>query len=1139
MLGKSTMSRAFRPLARLGATLLAGGLATFFTMALPASSAQASGTWVPYMSAINTNPYGYGGSVSMMATGPSPSNPSVQTVWAGGTVDYCFDMPYPPSCSGTASEPAAWAWDPSSNSWDGPYTSIASVNPWNDLGATLEGMMDVNGQMEFAIEYISSYYTWDAWIDMANLQGSDVAAISLEGAPGTTWTSAGKPSVTPGPGGSALLVADNVNGGGNTLLQVNPNGSVSNYGLVSSAYPGIVGPDGYIYNVVNGQKLVNGTWQTVANLATSYTSLFWGPDARLWALVGSSLEEWNGSAWSSLGITVPATTLGVIVGPQGDPIASNGSSFYELQGGPTVSVVPSTNVTLQNSWTTWGEAPATTSIVATAMEAQGYDGNQQDWGNVTYQIGDVNPDGNWFNTQTVAGGNVGGPATNLPTTFGHLYSIQAAAQYLDPADTSVVLGGPISYGPTVNYFLPSQSGWNLGSAVEAETSTTITVEWPTVWKSSTQMMQVFWEPESEAKQNIWNWQYGSDVPYPQHSYTITGLTPNTAYDVALQPVEPSGGPWFSVGGWSVTTDSAPTGTLQINGGAPTVPTNNVTLTVTADNGVAPPVAVRFSQNDVTWGPWQALPQTPLSGSPVVGNAGLEGYYFAANTSLAANETMNTSSDYGHFNHFMYSENDAQVNFPYGSWPTNTYGNAPQAILNSGSPTNTGADWSTVWQGYVYAPVSGSYTFATPSDDGAVLDVNGQNLVQDINVQGMPAASAEEGTITLSAGQWYPVTLYYDQAWGGAGILFEWQEPGGSMQPIPSSDLWNLSPSYIDPNANAITQSMTVPWSFPAGTGGTQTVYAQVMDLDGTVSSVFSASTMELIASSPPVIHMTLNNGASTTSVTSVPVLLSVQGAGFSTGQGQMQVQVDGGSWSAMTPFSPSTTVTIPNTPGTHTITVQVEDENGLESQASAQIVLVSTAQSQQTGGSGSVITVAGATAATINGQTVQIVPSGQIQATFNPPSGTGGTPTMMSATHDGMSWSPWLPYAPNMDITLQLGSVNTVGVKFEYQDDSQSSVYTIPVLPLVKAPSLTASWQGGATATSTGSMTAVISVADSALPVTDLQYSVDGGTTWAAVPSATFSATVTLSTTGTNTVTIEVRDPAGNVGSTTLTAWNL
>jgi hypothetical protein len=58
---------------------------------------------------------------------------------------------------------------------------------------------------------------------------------------------------------------------------------------------------------------------------------------------------------------------------------------------------------------------------------------------------------------------------------------------------------------------------------------------------------------------------------------------------------------------------------------------------------------------------------------VVGSAGAEGYYFAANTSLTANETTNLNSDYGHFNHFMYSEVDSPINFPYTAWPTSASG----------------------------------------------------------------------------------------------------------------------------------------------------------------------------------------------------------------------------------------------------------------------------------------------------------------------------------------------------------------------------------------------------------------------------------------------------------------------------------
>jgi hypothetical protein len=428
----------------------------------------------------------------------------------------------------------------------------------------------------------------------------------------------------------------------------------------------------------------------------------------------------------------------------------------------------------------------------------------------------------------------------------------------------------------------------------------------------------------------------------------------------------------------------------------------------------------------------------------------------------------------------------------------------------------------------------------------VLDVNGQSLIQDLSTgQGIPAPSAERGTITLSAGQWYPFVIYYSQLWGGAGIQFEWQQPATTQDPnptfqvIPSADLWNLSPSYTNPNSQAIVGTGSYPWEFPLGTGGTETIYAQVMDLDGSVSSTFTASILELINATPPIIHMTLNGGQSTTTSTTIPVSLSIQGSGFTAGQGQIQFQVDGGSWSVLEPYTASTTVTIPNTPGTHTVTVQATDANGLQSQASGQITLVSSQTNSQTGASGSVLSVANSQGITLSGQTVQVVQGGQVQLNFSPPSGTGGAPTSVMATSNGTAWRPWLPYAASMPITLSLGEVNTVGAQFKYVDNSLSQIYLLSVLPLIQAPTVQASWQGGATATTTGSMTATISVSDSALPATNLQYSVNGGSSWAAVPSATFTAAVSLPASGSNTVVVEVRDPAGDTSSVSLTAWSL
>ena len=1063
------------------------------------------------------------------------------------------------------------------DNWVGCYLWAGDVQ----LGGMMIGP---NGNMWLAESVLNTSYngrggTPADWVilqyDMSTSTWSIVA--SDVPAPNSTGFVSPPISLAPGPHNTVLMTTvDNYGTDPATqpsvIYEINSSGGVvDSWSLGTNwVYGAIVGPDGGVWANIAGQlQEWNGSsWVTVTDGSSMPQSpILWGQDARLWTLNG---EEYSpSSGFTSIASSPPNPygysagyqifgygdisyqyqgELSMAIGPSGEMVSAEISAttnpsitLSQLTGGPTVAAAPSLNVSLQSNWTTWGQVPATTSFNGSSLAAQGMDGNAQDWGNVTYQVGDANPDGGWFNTQYVAGGAVGGPATSLPTQFGHLYSISASAQYLDPADPGIVVGGSAAYGPQVNYFLPSNTP-NV-SQISAVTSTSITVDWPTVWKSSTQLIRVLWEPQSLAAQNNWSQrQIGPNVTYPQHSYTITGLTPGTDYNVQIQPVEPSGGPWFTVGGWQVTTDTNPSGSLEINGGAPITSSPNVTLSVTAYGAKTPPVAVRFSRDNSTWGPWQPLSGTPLSGATNVGNAGAEGYYFAANTSVSANQTGSPALDYSHFNHFMYSENDPQINFSYSVWPTGGIGQAPQALWNSGSPTNFGTDWGAIWNGYVYAPVSGTYTFAVPSDDGATLMVNGQELVNAWTQQGMPAPSSESGTITLSAGQWYPYMVQYEQGDGGAGIQFEWQQPATasdpnpSFVPIPSNDLWNLSPSYTTP-ANTVSQATgSFSWQFPLGTGGTQTVYAQVLSLDGTISSSFSASILELINATPPVIQMQLNNGQPTTSSTTVPVTLSIQGSGFSNGQGQIRFQVDGGTWTAWQAYTPTTTVTIPAVVGSHTVTVEAKDSNGLTSDASGKIAYVtSTPQAQNNGSSGALTIPSASGTITLGGQTVAVVGSGEAALQFAPT----GTPTSVRVSHDGAAWSPWLPYVDTMPVGLTLGEVNPVSAQFEFSDASVSPIYTLQVLPLTTPPTLTASWQGGATATTTGSMTAVLNVSDPAIPLSDLEYSVDGGNTWVAVLNASFTAVVPLSASGDNTVTIEVRDPAGNVSSTTLTAWKL
>ena len=123
----------------------------------------------------------------------------------------------------------------------------------------------------------------------------------------------------------------------------------------------------------------------------------------------------------------------------------------------------------------------------------------------------------------------------------------------------------------------------------------------------------------------------------------------------------------------------------------------------------------------------------------------------------------------------------------------------------------------IWTGYVVAPITATYTFSTISDDGVYLTVNGQNLINNWTGHG---ATQDNGTISLVAGQVYPIQLKYFQGGGGAEILLEWSYPGQPTQVIPTN--------YLIPqtSANPIIAGTGSPLSFPnITTSGNYTILA--------------------------------------------------------------------------------------------------------------------------------------------------------------------------------------------------------------------------------------------------------------------------------------------------------------------------
>ncbi len=116
----------------------------------------------------------------------------------------------------------------------------------------------------------------------------------------------------------------------------------------------------------------------------------------------------------------------------------------------------------------------------------------------------------------------------------------------------------------------------------------------------------------------------------------------------------------------------------------------------------------------------------------------------------------------------------QVNFNWGS----------------GSPgTGVNADnFSVRWSGFVEASTTGTYRFRTVSDDGVRLWVSGVQLINNWTDHG--ATTNTSGTVSLVAGQRYPITMEFYEKGVYAVARLRWRTPGAtSYVAIPANRLY--------------------------------------------------------------------------------------------------------------------------------------------------------------------------------------------------------------------------------------------------------------------------------------------------------------------------------------------------------------
>jgi hypothetical protein len=118
--------------------------------------------------------------------------------------------------------------------------------------------------------------------------------------------------------------------------------------------------------------------------------------------------------------------------------------------------------------------------------------------------------------------------------------------------------------------------------------------------------------------------------------------------------------------------------------------------------------------------------------------------------------------------------DASVDFDWG------WGSPDTAIA--------GDSFSVRWTGDVRPRTSETYTFYTHADDGVRLWVDGRLLVD----RWTDGQTEESGSILLTAGRRYRITLEYYEAYWGATARLLWSTPTVSKRVIPQSALFPVS-----------------------------------------------------------------------------------------------------------------------------------------------------------------------------------------------------------------------------------------------------------------------------------------------------------------------------------------------------------
>ena len=183
-------------------------------------------------------------------------------------------------------------------------------------------------------------------------------------------------------------------------------------------------------------------------------------------------------------------------------------------------------------------------------------------------------------------------------------------------------------------------------------------------------------------------------------------------------------------------------------------------------------------------------------------------------------------------------NGLTYNMYNGSWATlPNFSSLPiartGAVITPNFSQNSQDNFAMVYQGFIKPEATGQYTFYLASDDGSKLFVNNQLVV---NNDGAHATIEKFGSISLTAGYYYPIEIQFAELGGSEVLQLNWAGPGFAKQLVPTNSLYLKSDGILPPVSNELpkafagnNQVITLP---------TNTVFlsGSATDADGSISS---------------------------------------------------------------------------------------------------------------------------------------------------------------------------------------------------------------------------------------------------------------------------------------------------------------